>query len=313
VKKLESSISVDASRVASNYFLPSDRVLVLGATGWFGQTATAMTHLQEIPSLLIASNARDFKIGDRSFFANEWNETQIRDFNPTIIIDSAYITRDYVSKFDLNTYVAINRELTSRILSIKNIESIRKVITFSSGASVVHQATQFSNPLQEDPYGYLKFESEKRLQDELAQTDIDFAIVRAWSVSGALVTKVNGFAFSDLVNQARFGNLKVTASRKVFRRYCLVEEAIALSFFHNSRLDGILDTGGPLVEIRDLANIVRDVVSKKIVVEQSPVIQKDDDVYFSNGINWENACKDIGLTPSSISEQVNHVFNWLKD
>lgn len=313
MKNLQSAISADAVRVASNYLLPSDRVLVIGATGWFGQTATAMAQILNLPSLLIASTSRDFKIGEKIFSAYQWNEKQIREFNPTIVIDAAYITRDFVSTLDLNAYVETNRELTNRLLSISDIESIRKMITFSSGAAIVHDSTSFINPLEEDPYGYLKLETEKIIQKEFSKSQIDYSIVRAWSVSGALVTKISGFAFSDLVKQASLGKMKVTASKRVFRRYCLVEESLAVALTHSSRVDGVLDTGGQLVELHQLAEIIKITISNDIAIEKAPLLQDADDAYYSDGANWENACKKSGLVTASIPEQIKHVFNWIKD
>lgn len=313
MKNLHSSVSAEAIRVASNYLLPSDRVLVIGATGWFGQTATALAQILKVPSRLIASTSRDFKIGEQIFSAYQWDEKQIREFSPTIVIDAAYITRDFVSTLNLNAYVETNRELTNRLLSISDIESVRKIITFSSGAAVVHDSTSFINPLKEDPYGFLKLETEKIIQKEFAQSQIDYSIVRAWSVSGALVTKVGGFAFSDLIKQASFGSMKVTASKRVFRRYCLVEEAIAVALTHSSRDDGILDTGGPLVELHQLAEIIKITISNDIVIEESPLLQEADDTYYSDGESWENVCEKSGLVTATLPEQIKHVFNWIKD
>jgi nucleoside-diphosphate-sugar epimerase len=312
VKNLATSISAEALRVAKNQLLATDRILIIGATGWFGRTATALAHLLGTQCLLIASTTREFSIGNSSFFANVWDEKQIRDFHPTIVIDAAYVTRDYVSNFDVETYAQMNRELTNRLLSITDIESIRKVITFSSGAAKVHQATYHKNSLIDDPYGYLKLESEKRIQSELGININDYAIVRAWSVSGALVTKVNGFAFSDLVSQARQGAIAVTATSRVYRRYCLVEESIAIALSHNTQSDGILDTGGELVEIRDLAKMIKETLPMNIELAESPVTTKIEDKYFSDSVNWDAACNKSGLISTSISEQIVHLFNWLK-
>ena len=312
MKKLESSISADALRVAKTQTLPTDRILILGATGWFGRTATALAKLMGNQCLLVASTTREFSIGDESFSANAWNEQQIRDFQPTVVIDAAYKTRDYVTSLELDTYVAANRELTDRLLSITDIKSIRKVITFSSGAAIIHQAMSYQNPLIEDPYGFLKLESEQRIQLELANSPIDYAIVRAWSVSGALVTKVNGFAFSDFVSQARSGVIKVNASKRVYRRYCLVEESIAVALSHNSRSDGILDTGGPLLEIRELAETMKNILPLRIEIMASPLTTNDEDKYFSDSVNWNLACDKSGLISTSISEQIVQLFNWLE-
>jgi nucleoside-diphosphate-sugar epimerase len=313
VNNLESCISTDALRISKTYLQPIDPNLIIGATGWFGRTATALAQLIGTQVLLVASTTREFHIGRNSFVAYEWNERQIRDFHPTIVIDAAYITRDYVADFVVESYVQKNRELTNRLLSITDIQSIRKVITFSSGAAEVHRSNFHQNAMSDDPYGFLKLEAEKIIQSELSSGTIDYAIVRAWSVSGALVTKINGFAFSDLVSQASNGAITVTAANRVYRRYCLVEESIAVGLSHNTQSDGILDTGGPLIEIRELAEMIKATLPFNISLAESPVTREVDDKYFSNSENWDLACNKSGLEPSSISEQIVQLFNWLTE
>ena len=112
---LHDAISSPALKLAREAISSDDRVLVIGATGWFGQTATAMTHLVGASYQLIASRARDFEIGGGQFRAYIWDEARIREFNPTVIIDAAYITREFIDDFGMEEFIKQNRMLTNRL------------------------------------------------------------------------------------------------------------------------------------------------------------------------------------------------------
>jgi nucleoside-diphosphate-sugar epimerase len=313
VKPLSNAIAQNALGLASKAIESSDRVLVTGATGWFGQTAVALVELLGIQKKLIASRSRDFMIGSREFHAEVWNDVSIRQFKPTVVIDAAYITREFANSFSGNDYVTQNRLLTNRLISLVEIPTLRKVVTFSSGDAAKHLTKETAVGIDKDPYGFLKFEAENAVAEVFSKQGIDYSIIRAWSLSGALVTKIHGFAFSDLIAQALNGRVEVHANRRVYRRYCLIEEAIAIGLNHNSSIDGVLDTGGSLIEIHDLSAQIVGLVNPLASVTEADYEGNTNDCYFSNNSSWERSCKKSGLLPLSITDQITHVFNWMKD
>ncbi len=313
MKVLSNAIAQNALGLAGKAIESSDRVLVTGATGWFGQTAVALADLLGIQKKLIASRSRDFMIGSREFHAEVWNDASILRFNPTVVIDAAYLTREYANSFSGNEYVTQNRLLTNRLISLADLPALRKVVTFSSGDAAKHLTIETASSLDKDPYGYLKFEAENAVSEAYSKAGIDYSIIRSWSVSGALVTKINGFAFSDFINQAINGRVEVHADRKVYRRFCLIEEAIALGLNHNSSIDGVLDTGGNLIEIHDLAAQIVQIVNPMACFTEADYEDNTEDCYFSDNSSWETSCQTSGLVTLSIPEQITHVFNWMKD
>ncbi len=313
MKILSNAIGQNAIGLASKFLESSDRVLVTGATGWFGQTAVALVDLLGIQKKLIASRSRDFMIGSREFHAEVWNDVSIRRFNPTVVIDAAYLTREFANSFSGNEYVTQNRLLTNRLISLVEMPALRKVVTFSSGDAAKHLTKETAVDIDKDPYGYLKFEAENTIAEAYSKAGIDYSIIRAWSVSGALVTKINGFAFSDFIDQAINGRVEVHADRRVYRRFCLIEEAIALGLNHNSSIDGVLDSGGNLIEIHDLAAQIVQIVNPMAFVTEADYEGSAEDCYFSNNLSWETSRQKSGLVTLSIPEQITHVFNWMKD
>ena len=313
MKVLSNAIEQNAIGLASKFLESSDRALVTGATGWFGQTAVALLDLLGIQKKLIASRSRDFMIGSREFHAEVWNDVSIRRFNPTVVIDAAYLTREFANSFSGNEYVTQNRLLTNRLISLVEMPALRKVVTFSSGDAAKHLTKETAADIDNDPYGFLKFEAENAVAEAFSKGGIDYSIIRAWSLSGALVTKIHGFAFSEFIVQAINGRVEVQADRKVYRRFCLIEEAISLGLHHNSSIDGVLDTGGSLIEIHDLAAQIVGLVNPMASVTAAAYEGNTDDCYFSDNSSWETSCQTSGLVTLSIPEQITHVFNWMKD
>jgi nucleoside-diphosphate-sugar epimerase len=313
VKALGSAIEQNALALASETLESSDRVLVMGATGWFGQTAVALVDLLGLQHKLIASRSRDFLIGSRTFRAEVWNDVSIRQFNPTVVIDAAYLTREFANSFIGSDYINQNKMLTNRLISLTDLPAVRKVVTFSSGDAAKHLTKETASTIDKDPHGFLKFEAENAVSEAYSKVGIDYSIIRAWSVSGALVTKINGFAFSDFINQAINGKVEVHADRRVYRRFCLIEEAIALGLNHNSSSDGVLDTGGNLIEIHDLAAQIVKIVNPMALVTEAEYDANSEDCYLSNNLSWETSCQKSGLVPLPIADQITHVFNWMKE
>lgn len=311
MRELESSISKHALDLTGSFLTKDDRVLIIGGTGWIGRTSATIASLIGIPSLLIASNSRNFQIAEQTFAARKWNEEEIVEFDPTVIIDAAFITREFAPNYSTSDYLEINRRMTKRFISASRGRSVRKVLTFSSGAAVAqgHQKNELS--IDTDLYGYLKNESEDIVMKAFKDSELEFSLVRIWSVSGALATKVNEFAFSDFIDQARTNKINISSESKVYRRYCLAEEVIAIGLHHDSRRDGILDTGGTLVEIRDLAKLVAKVLNPTAKVYESEVKSPLENHYYSDSRQWDAELSRHHFIPASIEEQIRHVGSWL--
>lgn len=306
------SVNDGAVGLAKKSLTASDKVLIVGASGWFGQTATAMLEILEIPTLLIGSHSREVDIAGVRKDIQVWNFEKVVDFEPTVVIDCAYLTREMVGSAGIDNYIEVNRRLVQQIVDLKHLASLRLVVSFSSGAAEIFRSTNLQTAIQDDPYGFLKVEQETVLQSEFETSDADLVIARVWNTSGSLVTKVNGFALSDLIDQALKGHIKVSSNFMVWRRYCLIEEVIAVALNGSQGSERVFDTGGQLIEIRDLAFLVQEIVNPNSTLELPVDSDGIPSNYFSDGESWSRWCNTLDFEPASLKEQIMQVSNWMK-
>ena len=130
-------------------FGANDRVLLLGASGWFGHTFHALLP-RGVPVLPVA--------GTRRGPYETWDPALIQDFDPTIVVNFAFLTSERVPLEGIERYVATNELLTSRLLEAAELPRVHAVMTASSGAAKALPLSMESNP-----YGVLKLREENAL------------------------------------------------------------------------------------------------------------------------------------------------------
>ncbi len=281
-----------------------DRVLVIGASGWFGRTVSAL--LAEAPQkrMLVASRSREIDVGGVTVWCEAWDWEAVQAFAPTIVIDCAFLTRDLVGSMSLEEYVDRNVTLTERMLATARLKSVTRVVTVSSGAAV-YPTDALLRPIEENPYGWLKRRAEEALAEVANEQGISAVVARAWSVSGAFVLKPRSYAFSDMILQAVDGAVLVKATRPVYRRYVSVEDLLAVALA-SADTPGfrLIDGGGPLVEMQELAETVVSVVNPQATITRSPSTDGEPDRYYAPTEPWDAACAAVSLQPAALDQQV---------
>ena len=282
---------------------PDDRVLVIGATGWFGRTTVAMLD-PATPRMLVASRARDFDLLRQTVSVTAWEPDAVRAFEPTVVMDCAFLTRDLVAGMALEDYVARNTQLTERLLAVSALPSVRRVLTVSSGAAVFPEDA-LTVPLEQNPYGRLKREAEVALAELGERRGIATVIARAWSVSGAFVQKPRSYALTDMILQALDGAIHISATVPVFRRYVSVEDLVAVTLAQAEPGRSVLvDSGGPLVEMAELAEAVAAVVNPGATITRAEMTDGPANRYHAPAEPWDAACAAAGFTAAGLREQI---------
>jgi nucleoside-diphosphate-sugar epimerase len=270
-----------------------DRLLVLGAGGWFGQTLLDMVDGQ-LPVLAVASTARESLI--------EWDTDAVTRFQPTVVANFAFLTRERLATEGLERFTSVNEELTGRYLHALALPSVRAGLTVSSGAAVTEPDV---------PYGRLKAQEEKACL-ALATSGRAVMVARAYSVSGPFVRRPRDYAFSDIILQAAEGQVTISADRPVFRRYVsardLLDVALALAIRGES---GVVESGGPLVEMGELADRVVARVNPAAGVERVPQASDEPSIYASDDVTWSEACRRLSFEPMDLDQQVDAVAEGL--
>ncbi|NYI42444.1 NAD-dependent epimerase/dehydratase family protein [Demequina lutea] len=281
-----------------------DRVLVLGASGWFGRTAVALLADVRCPTFFIASTSKQIMVGGVQALCEPWDERAVRAFAPTVVLDFAFLTRDVVATMPLADYVAANEALTSKLLAAAGLPSVRRIVTISSGAAV-YPDDALLHPMDANPYGWLKRHAEDALAELAESRSLCAVVARAWSVSGAFVQKPASYALSDMITQANRGAIHIRATRPVYRRYVSVEDLLAVALA-SATTPGVLtiDSGGPLLEMGELAHVVARVVNPSATITRAEPDGSDPDRYYAASESWNGACRASGHTPNDIEGQV---------
>jgi hypothetical protein len=267
-----------------------------------------MTRESGLALLATGSKDQQIEIDGQSQAVQAQDLEVIAAFKPTVVIDTAFATREMHLVLGHKGYVETNQKLIDQSMAIAVLPSVRKFVGFSSGVTM-HLAGQKSFSLEENPYAAQKRIYENRLEKLANSLEIDASIARVWSVTGCYFTKgAAAFAFTDLIAQAKLGLIEIKAKHFVHRRYCAIEDVLALCLL--PRVSGsktIIDTGGDLIELSELAKLVVDLINPHadILREVDPGLPADD--YHSDAKDWNKLQNFVGLPSDSISNQVIRV------
>lgn len=292
--------------------LPKDaRVVITGATGWLGRSLAIMLQELGTPTLLLGSRARTTVVDQIKREIFTYSDKLLDDFSPNVLVDFAFLTREHISELGLEQFTGVNLKLIGDAISIASRPGLNHVILCSSGAAV-HPKDAALGFLEENPYGYLKMQTEYQAA-ELANKHPEKRVVvlRPWSLSGAHVTKVDGFAFSSFVAQALHGEIKVRSKRPVFRRYISVEDFLAVGLaclFTSAWKPLIVDSGGELTSAVELAALTASRVSPKALVVHDVDTSLAPDDYYSDNSSWLRACELLSFAPENLVQQVDRVI-----
>ena len=290
------------NRTMSHY----SRILVLGPTGWFGRTALELSVPSSAAFHLVGSRRGDLQTGQNTHTVHEWNEREVERFSPDLVLDFAYLTRNWISELGISEYRAQNEMLSERLVLAATLRSVKTVVTISSGAAVQPEL---------DPYGEGKRKIELALREALRTSSTNLGVLRAWSVSGGFVREPDQYALSSFVRQGlESGNIRVSADRMVYRRYCAVEELLAVGLHLAHRHShSLLDSGGEKLEMFDIAQkVAEQSPGAKVILEHPARHSKDPDDYSSDNESWVQGIRETHLIPMSIEEQITNVIHALR-
>ena len=305
-------LNFDAVRAWRGLFSDEDRLLVLGASGWFGRTAMLLAELPESRVLLVGSRDHTIEIDGRRFQVTRFDFETVEKFQPTIVLDFWFLTREKILKLGPEEYRRGNLRLIEATARVVSLPSVSRVLSTSSGAAV-HGEKNGESGGTFSMYGELKLQSERMLREAASQTGASYQLVRVFSVSGALVTRPADYAFSHLAMQARNSLITIRSPRLVWRRYVAVEDLLVTGLasarpgFHE------VSSGGDLVEIGELAEIFSELAGGCEI--RRPELDESEaaDNYFSDGKDWEALLASVNVKPASLKTQAQNVFSYLQN
>lgn len=278
-----------------------ERILVLGAGGWFGQTFLNMSN-NVSPTLLIGTTRR----GGMEI----WSEDVIKNFEPTIVLNFAFITRNKLSIYGREKFISTNLELIEKMKFCGELKTVRQLLTVSSGASLSPQAQTGLDSIE--IYGALK-KFEEQVAASLISNKRSVVILRAYSVSGPYNRKAQEYAFTSFVNQAlQYKKIHITAEKKVYRRYISVGDFLSVGLIRSFQgWSGVIESGGTLVELGELASLVASLLG--VDIEERNIDENSDvDCYFSDNKSWSSQVQELGLTPLNLTQQITSTAQFFR-
>ena len=306
-------LNESAVEVFSRSFGGVNRVLVLGGTGWFGRTALAMLKHLDVKTHIVASHPREFSVDGLLLSAKGWDSAEIARFEPDVVLDFAYLTVSKAGPLGLEQYSRVNMRLSEQLFFAASLPSMRRVLTVSSGASI-RLPYAMQGLAEAEAYALGKQAIEAQLAEISSEKEISVGIARAWSVSGGHVQNPRDYALSGMIlDGLDDGLISVHANHLVYRRYSAAEELLALAM-HASESPGLshVDSGGHLVELEELAELVSAAIPGSKVVGNESVRESDNaDSYFSDGAAWDEETERSGLRPLTLEGQIEHVVRAL--
>jgi nucleoside-diphosphate-sugar epimerase len=185
---------------------------------------------------------------------------------------------------------------------------VRKYVGFSSGATM-HLAGQASFSLQENPYAAQKRLYESKISEIAESLGVDISVARVWSVTGSYVTKPDSFAFTDLISQAKLGQIDIRSNHLIYRRYCSVEDVLAIAMIPEvPGRNTVFDTGGELVELGELAKLIVEIVNPnaEILRQLDSTVRQDN--YHSDNKDWGHLTGVAKLPEDTLRDQIARVL-----
>ena len=311
-------INPQAAILFNKYVAPFDRVLVLGAGGWFGKTAIAMLDselLAEKNFSFIGRKARSESVNGQVIEFEAWSDEILKHRRPELVLDFAFLTRDFASAMGLSRYNEMNKELSARLLRAARFDSVRCILSASSGAATQTRIDEFMQS-ELKAYGGQKKSNETELARISEWRGLPTSIARAWSVTGGFVRRPELYAFSDLIDSVLRENVMIVkSSHPVYRRFCAVDDLLSLSMAETACGEfTVVESGGPLVEMRELARAIANQVGDHLTQIQVPPFDSSrGDHYYSNNQSWSEMCKKHSFRPLDLEKQIQNVSEALKN
>ena len=284
------------------------KILVTGATGWLGKSS--INFLLEknfaIKNIVAAASA------NKTMDLGELTTIPVEDFlslNPNAEIDGiihlAFLTRDKVDSVTFEKYVKINNKITSKAVDLIKTVKPKWVVNVSSGAVFNSESKELEQNLENNPYGFLKLIEEKELKMAAHAVGANLVIGRLWGASGRFMQLNRAYALSDFIFQAYKENrIVINSNKTVLRRY--VDSEVFMGVLIESALIGrdlVIDSGGPLVEIGELASAVGEAFKVEEILRPK-IFSAETDDYYPRGEQFSTFAREFNLPITDIRQQV---------
>jgi nucleoside-diphosphate-sugar epimerase len=283
-------------------------VLITGATGWLGQqTANKLVYRfrENLHLTLINSTPTNLYIQNKHF--QTIAPTSV-DYDKKIdhFFDYAFLTREKIDPLGSKQYIETNLSLISQSAEIVKKLAPKTVVLASSGA--VYNSSKFAYTKNYQLYSELKTFQEQQITDACKQAGSKLIVVRIFNLSGEGMNKSKVYAFQEIIEKAiKNKEIIINSNFHVLRRYCDIGQLLDLLLEQSFQGINIsFDSGGQLIELRDLAGIIKKTLNSNSSIISKPIDNySTQDKYYSQSDQFESLIKEyLNQDSFSIESQV---------
>jgi len=294
----------------------SRKYTITGASGWLGRefiyflfNNSLVSSLEEFQ--LFASKDKKLNFGEfgiaqaRSLLDTPEKEVESTEY----FVHLAFLTRDKIPQYGLNRYIEINEALTDKSIFLISQCKPRFIINVSSGAVFDSKSKELSIGYAGNPYGFGKLGEERKLIETSLEISANIIIGRLWGCTGRYMPINLAYAISDLIYSALTKReMNVNSAHQVWRRYVDAGEFMyLLSQLVRSESSLLLDSGGEIIEIGELARLISEQLGK-IQLNRPPLAPSKIDDYYPKSNEFNLQAQRLGVNLANLETQVSRTI-----
>jgi nucleoside-diphosphate-sugar epimerase len=266
---------------------------VIGGSSWVGANVIHFARNQGVELSVFGSQGREAVIAGKSQQIHPYETDAILGRYFDYVWDCAFVSK---ARLHSNPNLsAVNDYLAEKSIEIFSQGSYSSFVYFSSGAAIAEH--------EQSSYGRTKRYVESELSKLNKLMNNDLKLIRLWSISGPFCPRPLDFALTSMILEAKkLGKITLKSNGLVWRRYASIEQIIEL-VVSAQNLQGPLDSGGPLIEMLELAENVAQVMDRQVHIENTR-INEIESQYFARDMSFELLLLANGITPMGIRQQI---------
>jgi len=293
------------------------RIVITGAGGWIGlatldMLAAALGDKFEKRVRAFGSNTRALRLADGAqVLQRPLADMAWLPHAPTIVLHTAFLTKDRAEAMDEEAYIAANRAISETVLKALNPIGAEAIFVASSGAAAKADDPDASAAMR--LYGALKREDEERFAAWADETGHRAVIARIYALTGPYINKPGAYAIGSFLADALAGRaVEVRAPKRVVRAYVAIRELMSLVFANLQPTSGVLrfDSGGEPLELGEIAGVVAAQTGGSVA--RAEITTGPADIYHGDDAAYRALLRDHAIAPIPLAQQVAEMIAWLK-
>jgi len=265
------------------------RIVITGAGGWIGLATLDLlgTALGED----FAKRVRAFGSSDRTLRLSDGTPILQRPLadlawlprEPTIVLHTAFLTKDRAEAMDEAAYRAANAAIRDRVMGALDPIGAQAIFVASSGAAAKADDPQASPAMR--LYGAMKREDEAIFTNWAERKGKTAVIARLYALAGPRINKPQAYAIASFILDALAARpIAVRSPREVVRAYAAIREVMSLAFALLLQGPGVtrFDSGGAPLELAQVAAKVAALVPGASVT-RAALTDPVGDIYHGDG------------------------------